>query len=184
MTLIVDPGSAEARAYASVEELQAYASDYGHSLIDGEGNAYSESALEQALRQGAILLAGYAPRFPGQRASSSQRMDWPRSNAKYRDGSAIASDDIPAIVKDANCEAALRALSNPDDIRSVISGLRVKKQEAGPVSIEYFDSDEATDLRATLTAVEDLLAALLLDENPQTAAKKRPAFLVAGSDGT
>lgn len=184
MTLNVTPGDADARAYATVAELKTYAGDYGHALVDGSGNAYSDTALEQALRQGAVLLGLYAPRWPGQRSTAAQRMDWPRINATWRDGQSIDGTDIPSVVKDANCEAALRALTNPTDIRTVVdASRRVKKTQAGDAVIEYFDIPEGSAARSTLTAVEDLLAGLLKDAPTAQTNKtaKRNTFMVAGS---
>ena len=184
MALNVEVGDAEARAYASVDEFKAYAGEYGHALTDTEGNAYSDTFIEQNLRQGAILLAGYAPRFPGQRATTTQRLDWPRSGATYRDGSAIDSTSIPALIKDANCEAALYAIANPLDVRTSLTGQRIRKRQAGDVSIEFFEGDTSEAQRTTLTAVEDLLASILLDDSvAETTTKKAKAFLIAGADG-
>ena len=186
MALNTDIGGQEARAYASVTDLDGYVADYGRSLVDANGAAVSGTAdKEQALRQGALLLGFYAPRWPGQRASAEQAMDWPRANATYRDNSAISPSVIPREVKDANCEAAIYALSSPEEVRAAINGQRIKSVNGSQGSVEFFDTtadSAAISPRITFTVVDDLLSRLLVDAKTSTGsgAATSGGFLFAG----
>ena len=188
-TLDTDVGGPNARAYATADELRAYAADYGRALTMAGGTDLAPvtdantTQLEIALRQGALLLGYYADRWTGRRANAAQRLDWPRVSATYADGSPIDSATIPVVVKDANCEAAIHALANPEQIRAVVSGQVIKKVNAQGVEVEYFQTPEGQVARATFTALDDLLTRLLKPEvtaaNTGTATAKR-AWLLSG----
>ena len=186
-TLDTEAGSADARAYATVAELRVYATDYGRSLTEPDGTDLSADTpantakLEVYLRQGTLLLGYYADRWPGQRATGTQRLDWPRVNAVYLDKSPIDSATVPGIIKDANCEAALHAIANPTQIRSVVSGQTIKSVDAKGVKVEYFATAEGQVARATFTALDDLLSRLLTKEVTQdTTTTTKKAWLVSG----
>ena len=188
MALDTTIGGEHTRAYASVTDLDSYVVDYGRSLVDASGNQVTDTAAkESALRQGALLLGFYATRWPGKRASETQAMDWPRENATYRDKTAIGSGVIPREVIDANCEAAIHALQSPEEVRSVISGQRIRKVDGSAASVEFFEttSENATVApRSTFTTIDDLLSRLLVDTSTTStgsgAATLGGGFLLAG----
>ena len=164
MALDTTVGGSDARAYASATDLDAYATDYGRTIPSTADTAAKESAL----RQGALMLGFYAPRWPGSRANSTQALDWPRANAAYRDRSPIGSSIIPREVIDANCEAAIYALANPDSTTSVIEGLRTKREQVGSVVTEFFAPDSGSPARDTISVIDDLLSRLLTDAAAST----------------
>ena len=191
MALNTETAGAEARAYASATDLDAYATDFARPLVDASGNAVTETAdKESALRQGQLLLGYYATRWPGKRATETQALDWPRAEATYLDKTAIGSGVIPREVRDANCEAAIHALANPESVRTVVTGLTTKRVQAGDLSREYFEPKDGTGpVRATFTALDDLLGRLLTPKATSTAtsgggtgtATQAKGFLLAGS---
>ncbi len=106
MALIVETGSAAAdsESYASVADATAYATARG--LTDWTGaDAVKESALRNATQ---YLDATY--RFKGNRVSEHQALMWPRSGVVF-DGYTLAYDAIPAMLKTACIELAIKAIS-------------------------------------------------------------------------
>ena len=189
MALVTEPGNAEARAYASVTDLDAYVADYGRSLVDASGNQVTDTAVKEiGLRQGTLFLGFYATRWSGQRASQTQALDFPRINATYRDRSPISSSIIPREIMDANCEAAIQALANPTAFNALVSGREVRREQAGSLSVEYFQSVAGEVGRDTFTAVDDLVSRLLTTDvaatgtGAATGTAGRSFTLAGGSD--
>lgn len=184
MALNTEIGGPDAKAYATVAELDEYVADYGRALVDANGAEVTDTgAKEVALRQGALLLGFYAVRWPGRRSTGTQRLDWPRTAATYRDSTPIDMATIPAEVKDANCEAAVRALSNPTAVNAVINGLQTKRTQAGTLSVEYFAPEAGAEPRTIFTALDDLLDRLLtVDKSATTGTStgSQGGFLIAG----
>lgn len=169
MALDTTVGSSTAEAYASVEDFDAFLTKRNLTLRDAEGQAVTdETAKEALLRNGATELRGYALRFPGQRASGTQSLDWPRTNAAYRDKTPIATDAIPLEVVVANMEAAFEIAANPDALRAVAGGQQVKKEQAGALVTEFYESKDGALPQSAFTSVEKTLTPILLD--PPTAA--------------
>lgn len=167
MALTITPGGASDDALVTLAVFQSYCAAMGHDLTD-----YTEPQQEQAIRGGTIWVEGIGAisdrlptRWPGVKASATQRRTWPRSGATEVDGTAIAGDTIPAAVQDAVCEAAFYDLDNPGVLHTQITPAEAVKQEkVGPLSITYQDPQAAGDLRAMLSVVDDLLSAILIPD--------------------
>lgn len=106
-TLETGGGLAAANAYVSVAAFRAYHADRGNDVL-----AQPDSAVQIAI----IRASDYIDRknrgnFIGirLRPPSAQRMSWPRSNAKYRDGTSALG--VPIEVEEATNEYAFRALT-------------------------------------------------------------------------
>ena len=111
MALTVETGSglAAADSYVSVADADAY--HVAHAT-PAAWTAAITANKEKALRLAAQFLdVRYGACWRGVRASSSQGLDWPRSSVVDADGYALDSTVIPAALKQAQAEAALRALS-------------------------------------------------------------------------
>ena len=200
MALLVETGTgvADARSYATVAQLDAYAADFGASLVDASGTAIPAVVLgpdgtpaandpgtlarEDLLRQGCRALGRYADRFSGKRASGAQVLDWPRQNAKYLDGTDIPSSTIPREIIDANCELAIFAGSNPTAFRTIVSGRQIKAQRLDGLEREYFQSAEGSAVRDIVSTVDDILRPLLKEppSGSSTQARTTGFILVGG----
>lgn len=131
MALVVEDGTglANAEAYISVADADAY--------FAARGNAawaeLSTDQKEQALRLGADYMGQvYGPRWCGERATSTQALDWPRTDACN-----IASNVVPVAVKRANAELAVRSATTGALLSD--AGAQVKQETVGPISVTYAD---------------------------------------------
>ena len=106
MALIVETGSAAAdsESYASVADATAYATARGLTAWSG-ADSVKESALRNATQ---YLDATY--RFKGNRVAEHQSLMWPRSGVVF-DGYTLSYDAIPAMLKTACIELAIKAIS-------------------------------------------------------------------------
>lgn len=164
MAIVVEDGTAraDAESYASVAEATAYATKLGNTAW---GAAATDALREAALRRATRYLDGrYHGRWPGYRRTSAQRLDWPRTDAVDSSDWPIPSSGalaVPAALKDACCEAALLELASPGVLAPQAQGsVAAKTVQAGPVSTSTTYAGSAP-LRATVTALDDLLANIL-----------------------
>lgn len=160
MTLIVETGAglANAESYAAVSDADTYHTGRGNTAWTGT-TADKEAALRRATD---YIGETYRDRWAGNRATTTQALDWPRFYVRMRDGpgmdvfsSYYPTDAVPAAVSRACMELALKALSgplNPD------LGQAVKSKRVGQVEIAYQDWSSATK---TYPAIDNLLAPLL-----------------------
>jgi hypothetical protein len=170
MALTVTPGGASDDAMLTLSGFKAYADarNWDYSGFD------DTTAIEPAIRVGTVFVegvggptAGLSSRWPGKKASASQRRIWPRTGAKDVDGLAIDADTIPASVEGAVAEAAWYELNNAGTLHAQINPSEVVKQEkVGPLSVTYQDGSTGTawDYRPMLTVINDLLAPILIHE--------------------
>jgi len=106
-TLEDGTGLATANAYVSVADFRAYHADRGNDVV-----AQTDAEIQIAI----IRASDYIDRknrgnFIGVRLRppSTQRMSWPRSNAKYNDGTSALG--VPIEVEEATNEYGFRALT-------------------------------------------------------------------------
>lgn len=99
MALDTTVGGASADSYATLAEYQAYGAAYGWSLSGVD--ATDEVNLRNARRALDTLYV-----WKGQRVTSMQLLEWPRSITGYIDGFPVSTDAIPQAIKDAQCELA------------------------------------------------------------------------------
>ena len=106
MALVVETGTASATAesYASVADVDSYALARGMTAWTGI-DSVKESALRNATQ---YIDATY--RFKGYRVAQHQALMWPRSGVVF-DGYMLAYDVIPAMLKTACIELAIKAIS-------------------------------------------------------------------------
>lgn len=121
MALIVEDGTGkpDADSYVTLAEADAYCAKLGHAKWTGTDTA-KESALVRACQ---YVDTRY--RFKGERLTVAQALEWPRSIA----------DGIPSRIKDAQCEAALRALTGV--LYADSDGRVVTAKTIGPLKTEY-----------------------------------------------
>lgn len=121
MALIVEDGTGkpDADSYVTLAEADAYCAKLGHAGWTGT-DAAKEAVLVRACQ---YVDTGYS--FKGERLTAAQALEWPRS----------AADGIPSRIKDAQCEAALRALTGV--LYADSDGRVVTAKTIGPIKTEY-----------------------------------------------
>ncbi len=136
MPLIVEDGNGRdlAESYASVEDLNAYATAHNPpaGLID-------DAEKERALRRATLWIdASYHGRWKGRRATALQALAWPRVGAVDPEGFPIASDTVPRGVVYATIEVATAILEGAklDTWPDQAPALSRKRVKAGPVETE------------------------------------------------
>lgn len=157
-TMIVEDGSvvAGANSYVSIVDLDVYFENMGYTPAE------DDNAKAILLIRATRVVDSYT-QWEGQRLSSSQNLQWPRTGAYYPDGHSILSGDIPQEVKDAVCEVA-NASNQGSDIQPVNDQAGNIKSESVKVDViqeskEYFEGSSMD--RAEITALVDALAPLL-----------------------
>jgi hypothetical protein len=133
VALIVEDGSvvSGADSYVSIADCTTYHAAQGNPAWAAAAEADQETALRRATKW---LDNYYRGRWTGVKSDEDQALAWPRSQAVDEDGCSIDDDEIPQVVKDAACEAALRALSATldPDISRIKSRVKV-----GPIEVDY-----------------------------------------------
>lgn len=134
-TLDATVGGADANTYALVAAADTYFDErLQASAWTGESDTdVKERALIMATRQLDVLD------FVGYRNSTTQALQWPRSDVYDRDGEPYATDSIPAIVQQAMFEIALDLLNaNAESVDGFAnSGLeKFDRAKVGPLEVE------------------------------------------------
>jgi len=101
-------GGAASTSYIAQADATAYFVD----RLDSAG--WSNASIRQ--QQNALMMATMrleAEDYLGTKASSTQRLQWPRFSVTDRSGWLYSSSEIPVVVKQATCELALALLAEP-----------------------------------------------------------------------
>jgi hypothetical protein len=169
MTLITPPGAADADAFASVAEYDAYL------LARGIANTDTTTTKENNLRIGtSYLVNAYRERWKGIAVAQTQALPWPRVDGYrtlYRsmtyplldpEGFLITDTTVPVQVKNANIEAALLAKAGVTLEPTLARGGAIKSigKSVGPLrkDIVYVDGASVLD---RYVAIEGLLRGLV-----------------------
>lgn len=135
--LIVENGTglATANSYVSLVNADAYFEDRGITAWTG-----TDALKEAALIRATFALDGlYGSKWYGDRSTSEQALDWPRTNAWDKDGYGLTG--VPSKVAYACCEAAMLELTTPGALTlAQPRGGLVQSESVGPVSISYFNN--------------------------------------------
>lgn len=161
MALVIETGAglSNAEAYADVASCSAWATAYfGHAL--NGNNADKEAAIRRAV----AYMDGLA--WKGTRAHGRlQALAWPRANVTDCEGSAIASNVIPAEVIFAQHVLARAEFQSPGVLTPSVSlGAVVKRNKVDVIEQELDTSrlqGNADELRPIITMAMDRLACLL-----------------------
>lgn len=138
-------GLANANTYADVAYARTFAESMGLTLPT------TDDALAGALLAAMPYIE--AQPYSGQRASSTQALQWPRKLATV-DGNPIAENIVPEAIKKAQVTAA-SMIFNGTNLYPTVSGQLVTKKKVGPIETEYSDKYLATlDGRPYFTAID------------------------------
>lgn len=161
MAFVVEDGTGlpTATAYCTVVFMREVCLVEGHDVT-----GHSDQALELAIQRATRYIDSQF-RFIGYRHNETQRLEWPRQFAYYRDGRLALG--VPREVQEACALYAFRSLAAalaPDPTYDE-SGARVvaKSQTVGPIeeSVE-FAADGALASRRIYPAVDALLKQFVL----------------------
>lgn len=156
--LIVEDGSivADANSYIAYDYALAYHALRGNSAWAAASDADQQYAIIRATQ---AVDSIYKGKWKGEPTEyGTQELEWPRSGVTV--GSTSIDDDvIPAAIKKAVCEAALRELASPGSMTPDLDrGGEIKRVKADVVEVEYMDGANST---TTFTAIDGLLADLV-----------------------
>jgi len=136
MALIVGTNS-----YASIGESITYFFD---TLRRTRWDAIDTNTKSAAL----IDATRYLDRlnWVGSKTSSAQALAWPRSGVVDKEGQAVDSSTVPAFIKEATYEVALRLAEDPTLVDSFSQQTRdnTKRVKAGDVEAEFFIPTKGT----------------------------------------
>lgn len=117
-------------SYVTLSEANAY---FDNRMYADEWIGASDPEKEKALKMAARTMARF--NWAGSITSDDQILSWPRQNMIDAEGRVIASNAIPQVIKDAQCEVALGMLR--DDLTADDGNKSVRRLKAGSVEIEY-----------------------------------------------
>jgi hypothetical protein len=121
LTIETGAGVLAADSYVTATELDAFAVSYWGAALSGD-----TASKEAALRRAAAYLDGLT--WTGQKAHGRDRqsMAWPRGWVTDRDGYAIAADEVPQEVKEAQMILARAELTEPGSLSPTFTASKQK----------------------------------------------------------
>lgn len=155
MPLVIEDGSnvAGANSYATRAEIIAYAALRGVTIADAAGSdVFGIKGMDYIERQTYKGVPTYGA--PG----VTQPLQFPRDEIQYQ-GEWLDAEAIPAMLKDAQCEAAMLISTGIDLEPNRAAEQAVKRDKTGPLETEYF---EAAPYSATTPRLDALLAPLIV----------------------
>ena len=165
MALVVEDGTGvnNAESYVTLEYLNAYHLARGNSKWD----EYLDEEKEAAARRAMTYIETF--RYKGQRVAVSQACAFPRTGLITRDGLEWPSSAIPAAVKQAQAEGALKEAVSPGTLLPDWEpGKGPKRREKlGELEDEWFKQDPK-DGKYPFQAILRLLADFILDPTADT----------------
>lgn len=153
MALEVEDGTGKtnSESFISVADTDTRHSNFGNTAWTG-----TTAAKEQALRKAtAFMEQAYRSRWKGNKHTVDQALSWPRNSVVVDGFVTIDSDVVPAEVKNACADLALKALAEtlaPDLERGVV------REKVGPIETEY---DRASPQAKRFRAIDMMLAPFL-----------------------
>jgi hypothetical protein len=152
MSLTVETGTGldDADSYVTVAEARAWADLRGLTL------PADDTTVEQLLRKASDFIETHRTRFRGIKTSATQALQWPRKGATI-DGSDLAEDEIPNVLKQAQIRLAVDAVDT--DLQPTGEGREVASETVGPLSTSYVKQGTGT-VRPQFNAAMALLEPL------------------------
>jgi len=145
-TLVATVGSASANAYATTTDADTY--------FDERLNASAWTAATTDDKERALIMATRRldqERFVGEKSATAQALEWPRQDALDKDGEEYDTATIPAPVKQATYELALRLLNDSTNDTLADTGIEeFRRAKVGELEVERFAGYEAGQLPANV----------------------------------
>ena len=115
-------GKTDSNSYISSAELTAYATDRAITLTGGDEIIYK--AMDYVESQP----------FAGDKYTEEQALQWPRTGV-YLYGFTVDYNEIPQLLKDAVCEAAIAIDGGANPLATL--GRTTSSETVGPLSVTY-----------------------------------------------
>ena len=122
-----------ANSYLSLVEARALAEQYAYDL------PVDDTEAEKALIKGFRYVEGFEPSMCGTRTTTTQNTSWPRSGVTVR-CQPFPDDALPQELLISQVIAAQYQGSGTDIGGGVDDGKSIASEQAGKVSISYFDN--------------------------------------------
>lgn len=157
MALITTPAASNANAYISLADANDYHTLRGNTAWTGT-DAEKEAAIVRATF---AIDNTYRRGFTGIKSTSTQALEWPRSNATDSSGYPIDDDVLPAALTNATAEAALIELTTSGALSpSYTAGVRMSREKVDVIEVEQEFGSEYTG-RESYSVIEQYIGALL-----------------------
>lgn len=152
MAIIVETGEGlpNSNSYVTLAEFEAYAADRLEILPTAEKR---ESLLIRAME-----YLESVKDYKGQRISGDQELAWPRS-AVYIDGFPLSKNKIPSLLKRAQMQLGIEAISY--DLMPSTDGYAVASEKVDVISIDYATGGRLSGSTAPAVPVFPKVDALL-----------------------
>jgi len=121
-------GWPDANSYATVEVTKTY-----FAYINFDYSSYTNAEIETALIRATAFIDTYK-RWPGKKATATQGLEWPRTDAYDVDGYLLQY--VPEAIKKATMQAAMKELQEPFYFTKD-AGEKVKREKIGEIEIEH-----------------------------------------------
>jgi hypothetical protein len=150
--IIVEDGSIVplANSYVTVAGFRQFCEERGVGL------PLSDDSISVFLIKAVDYLEASLFCYRGFKVNSSQSLQWPRF-AAIVDRVEISSTVIPVGIKNAQMQGAIALNSGIELLPNLKSSDFVKKEEVGPLKVEYFDSSNLYPNNARLLSLESLI---------------------------
>lgn len=154
MALVIENGSLVpgANSFVSVAEVRAFA-EARASILSAD-----DSAIEAACIRSVDYLETLRGEFKGEKVSGTQALQWPRLGVLI-DNFEISSEEIPAVLKSAQCQLAIES-ANGLDLMPSGDGREVIREKVDVLETEYAPGSGANPQPA-LSKAKALIAPLL-----------------------
>ena len=133
--LVATAGATTANTYATFAEAVAYHGD--RPQPDDKWNGADPEDQERALLFAAKLMDAMIE-WAGWPITTTQAMLWPRSGLYHRNGTYVASDEIPAELKNAQAELAAHLLRQKETLEAGLEN--VDSFTIGALSVSFRSS--------------------------------------------
>lgn len=152
MSLVIEDGTglSTATSYVTVTEARAYALARGVTL------SADDSVVETLLIKAMDYLEAQRDRYQGYKNTEAQALQWPRYGV-YVDGYDVSTNEIPKLLKSAQCQAAIE-IHNGIDVLPSGTGNGIKSEKVDVISVEY--STYSTAASPRMRKVDALLRPL------------------------
>lgn len=162
MAIVVEDGTGTpgANSYVDVVALRDYAGLRGVVLPD------DDTACEVLLIKAMDFLE--SKKYIGRPTSDTQSLSWPRKCAITTDGLEFDTDEIPAMLKKAQCQAAIESMSYSlmPSAAAGTKGAVMSESVYGAVSRTYAQPSTATSLIPYTPLLTSLISSLLRGQAP------------------
>lgn len=151
MALVIEDGTqvASSNTYVSDAEYVAYAAARGKTI------GSDATAREIELIKSMDYLEGHRDRFKGDKVTSTQSLQWPRTGV-WIDSFQIDSDSIPQELKNAQMEAAI--ITNATELLQQGEVKDVQSEKVDVIERSYFNGGSWSTIRTdTVDAYLDAL---------------------------